>query len=56
MWSKMTSVATADTPLHRGKRHVSAFYFSHLLPRIKGLNESICQDHAAIMALDEEDF
>jgi hypothetical protein len=56
MWAKMAGAATTESPLHRTKHHVAEFYFSNLLPRIKGLNDSICQDHGAITALHEDDF
>jgi alkylation response protein AidB-like acyl-CoA dehydrogenase len=32
MWLRMAAAAKSDTPLHRMKRHLAAFYMRHLLP------------------------
>lgn len=52
MWAKMTLAATENTPLHNNKRQVAEFYFTHLLPRINGLQQSIENPQQAIGKID----
>lgn len=56
MWTRMASVATDDTPLHRGKRAVADFFADRMLSQAQGLAASIVAGEATIMALDADAF